>query len=181
MTPGALELSDAEGGDSPVDIDVAEARWRADIPNLETFVERCLAAARAAEERIAVGAVSLSFTDDAAIAALNKTWRGKDRPTNVLSFPAAPMPGPHPPHLGDIAIAYETVKREADAGDLSVKAHTAHMIVHGALHLAGHDHIDDKEADAMEALETRILARLGYNNPYRGDPGPAGIGETNEH
>lgn len=117
--------------------------------------------------------LSLVFTDDAAIKEINAEWRGKDKPTNVLSFPAFPLePGKMPgPMLGDIVIARETVEREAVDLDKSFEDHLTHLLVHGFLHLFGYDHMETDEAERMEALETRILAVLGLSDPYAGqDP-----------
>lgn len=117
--------------------------------------------------------VSLVFSDDAQIRAINAEWRGQDKPTNVLSFPAFPLvPGGKPgPMLGDIIIARETVEREAVDLDKSFDEHLTHLMVHGFLHLFGYDHIDSEEAERMEAIETRILASLGLSDPYAGqDP-----------
>jgi probable rRNA maturation factor len=117
--------------------------------------------------------LSLVFTDDASIREINAEWRKQDKPTNVLSFPAFPLaPGGMPgPMLGDIIIARETVEREAVDLDKSVDDHLTHLMVHGLLHLFGYDHMNDAEAEVMEGLETRILARLGLSDPYAGqDP-----------
>ena len=113
--------------------------------------------------------LSLLFTDNAHIQVLNHEWRGMDKPTNVLSFPAFQIaPGdPIPPMLGDIAIAFETVKTEAGLEDKPFDHHLTHLIVHGLLHLLGYDHEDDEEAEIMEALERAILARLAIPDPYR--------------
>ncbi len=112
--------------------------------------------------------LSLLFTDDARMQTLNRDWRGKDKPTNVLSFPAFPVrPGDRlPPMLGDIAIAHETVEREAAEERKPLAHHLSHMVVHGMLHLLGHDHEDDGEAEIMEDAERRILARLAIPDPY---------------
>lgn len=117
--------------------------------------------------------VSLVFTDDAAIRAINAEWRAQDKPTNVLSFPAFPLlPGKMPgPMLGDIILAYETVEREAVDLGKPFDAHLTHLLVHGFLHLFGYDHLNDDDAERMEALETRILAGLGLSDPY-GDSDP---------
>jgi len=117
---------------------------------------------------------SLLFTSDAEVHALNREWRGRDKPTNVLSFPMLEREeletlSPHgpPEMLGDIALAYETCAREAAEKGITLEAHATHLIVHGLLHLAGHDHVDsDQQAEVMEALETRILAKLGIADPY---------------
>jgi len=108
------------------------------------------------------------FTDDDSIAALNGQWRDKDKPTNVLSFPSG-MPsaaGQLPPLLGDIVLASQTINAEAALDAKPFEHHLSHLIVHGLLHLLGHDHEDDAEADAMEALERRVLARLAIPDPY---------------
>ena len=119
---------------------------------------------------------SVLFTTDERVHELNREWRGRDKPTNVLSFPmlergellAFEPEGP-PVMLGDIALAYGTCAREAAAKGASLADHAAHLIVHGLLHLAGHDHeTSDAEADAMEALEIAVLAKLGIRDPYEG-------------
>ncbi|AMN46551.1 hypothetical protein ACG33_05450 [Steroidobacter denitrificans] len=98
---------------------------------------------------------------------LNRTWRGKDRATNVLSFPAGSAPAPLPlPELGDIAICAPVVAREARQQRKTPRAHWAHMVVHGVLHLLGYDHVKDRDAAAMEACEAKILKQFGYLNPY---------------
>ena len=117
---------------------------------------------------------SLLFTSDAEVHALNREWRQRDKPTNVLSFPMleredllALAPDGPPEMLGDIALAHETCAREAEAKGVPLEHHAAHLIVHGLLHLAGHDHeISEGDAEAMEALETKALARLGIADPY---------------
>ena len=111
--------------------------------------------------------VSLCLADDARLRALNLRWRGKDAPTNVLSFPSAvPDRSGEEPTLGDIALAYETLKREAEDLDVPLADHYRHLVAHGFLHLIGYDHGTDEEAERMEALEARILARLGAADPY---------------
>ena len=113
--------------------------------------------------------VSLCLADDASLRTLNLRWRGMDKPTNVLSFPAAPLGRTRPsPRLSSaiIALAYETLAREADELGVPLADHYRHLVVHGFLHLIGYDHETDEEAERMEALETRILARLGAANPY---------------
>lgn len=112
--------------------------------------------------------LGIVFTDDARIQALNAAWRGKDKPTNVLSFPAFPLsPGNRlPPMLGDIVLARETVAREAELEGKPLEHHISHLVIHGFLHLLGHDHEDEGEADRMEALERAALARLAIPDPY---------------
>lgn len=117
--------------------------------------------------------VSLLFTGDEDIREINAEWRSQDKPTNVLSFPAAPItPGDMPgPMLGDIVIARETVEREAAELEKTFDEHLTHLLVHGFLHLFGYDHMTTEEAEEMEGLETRILASLGLSDPYAGqDP-----------
>jgi probable rRNA maturation factor len=112
--------------------------------------------------------LSLVFTDDDHIRCLNASWRGKDQPTNVLSFPAADLvPGaPLPPLLGDIVLAYETVEREARLESKPFEHHLTHLVTHGFLHLIGFDHETDEEAELMEASERRILESLSIPDPY---------------
>lgn len=120
---------------------------------------------------------SVLFTSDAEVHALNRQWRGRDQPTNVLSFPmlardellALAAEGP-PKLLGDVALAGETCGREAADKSVSLADHAAHLIVHGLLHLAGHDHeTGNHDAAAMEALETKALAILGIGDPYEAE------------
>ena len=112
------------------------------------------------------------LADDAEQRQLNRDWRGIDRPTNVLAFPAwapgAQLPRDAPLLLGDVVLAFETVAREADEQDKPLADHFGHLIVHGVLHLLGYDHASDMEAVEMERLETSILAELGVADPYRG-------------
>jgi probable rRNA maturation factor len=111
--------------------------------------------------------LSVNFCDDAAIRALNAKWRGMDKPTNVLSFPA---PGALATKLalGDIVIAYETVAREAQEQGKLFQNHVAHMIIHGFLHLIGYDHETPLEAEEMESMERRVSSALGMPDPYAG-------------
>lgn len=159
------------------DIRVSGRGWPAQR-TLRALVERALEACfEAPIPPLADGAeVSILFTDDAEIRALNREYRGKDAPTNVLSFPApARIPGCYGPALGDIALARETVAAEASAGDLTFADHLTHLIVHGFLHLLGYDHETESEAVVMEGLETAILANLGIADPYAGSDGSDGV------
>ncbi|WP_417414401.1 rRNA maturation RNase YbeY [Hoeflea sp.] len=117
--------------------------------------------------------VSLVLADDAMMADINSQWRNQPKPTNVLSFPAFPLvPGGQPgPMLGDIILARETIEREAVELGKPVGDHITHLVVHGFLHLFGYDHIENSDAERMEAIETRILASLGLSDPY-GDTEP---------
>ncbi len=111
--------------------------------------------------------VSLCLADDAQVRGLNARWRGMDRPTNVLSFPAGSPERPaEAATLGDIALAYETLAREASESGAPLADHYRHLVAHGFLHLIGYDHQTDEEAERMERLEKRILTRLGVADPY---------------
>lgn len=150
-----------------VDIAVTADAWRK-LRGARKLIVRAVEASRLRLERNEIDEeLSVMLCDDADIRRLNRTWRGKDRATNVLSFPAsfAPIASSH---LGDIAVAYETVAREALDEGKSLPAHLAHMIVHGYLHLVGYDHETTVQAEAMEALEREILDALGYPDPYEG-------------
>lgn len=145
-------------------------------------------ALRAAEQALAVAAVdedeveiSALLCGDARIAALNAAFRGKEAATNVLSWPAhdlaPPAPGAPPPpppdgELGDVALARETIEKEANAQQISVEAHFAHLFLHGVLHLLGYDHETDADATVMEGLESRAMAAMGFADPYAPDDRP---------
>jgi probable rRNA maturation factor len=112
--------------------------------------------------------VCIALSSDLNVQKLNTTFRGKDKPTNVLSFPAPPMPMdmPFPRQLGDVVLAIETILSEAHEQDIKPTHHLQHLVVHGLLHLLGFDHETDSDAEAMEALETEILATIGIPNPH---------------
>lgn len=117
------------------------------------------------------GDIALVLTDDAQMRTLNRQYRGLDKPTNVLAFPAEPLPPGVPADeagclLGDVVIGRETVMREALERGRAMREHFCHLVVHGYFHLCGYDHVDDDQAAAMEALEVTALARLGIENPY---------------
>jgi probable rRNA maturation factor len=145
--------------------------WQAE-PSAETVIHRAIeAAAEIADADTGDAELAVMLTDDTGIRTLNGNWRGIDKPTNVLSFPALqptapPKPGDAPRMLGDIAIAYQTMRREADDEGKPFDHHLSHLAVHGFLHLIGYDHEDEDDAEAMEALETEILAQLGIPDPY---------------
>ncbi len=109
---------------------------------------------------------TIRIVDEEEGQALNAEYRGKDYPTNVLSFPFEAPPGIEIPLLGDMIICRQVVEREAKAQEKPLMSHWAHMVVHGSLHLLGYDHIDDAEAEEMESLETAIMQALGFNDPY---------------
>ena len=132
------------------EISIEESAWN-DISDLKSHIETVLDG----EE------LSILLTNDGHIQQLNRDFRDKDKPTNVLSFPDG-----EDGYLGDIAIAYETIKREAEEQEKEIHHHFIHMLVHGLLHLKGYDHETDEEAEEMEALEIKILADMGIKNPY---------------
>ena len=153
-----------------VDVLIRSARWKRE-PRAAAIVRKAIAtAAQAASTPRAELAIVLA--DDSTVRALNRNWRKIDAPTNVLSFPGEPAHGgpKTPRHLGDIVIAFQTVAREAKAEDKPFRHHLAHLAVHGYLHLIGHDHETDREANRMERLERRILARLKIPDPYATPP-----------
>lgn len=151
--------------DVVIDFVIDSDLWKKHPDAQDTIRQAVSEAAHAS--RALPGDIAIVLTDDAAMQALNKRWRGHDKPTNVLSFPAHAMPGDgEPAHLGDIVIAFETTAGEAERDAKPFAHHLAHLAVHGYLHLLGHDHESDRDADAMERLETDILARIGVPDPY---------------
>jgi probable rRNA maturation factor len=153
---------------SPLHIDIrVESQLWDGQPLAEKTVRNSILAA-AAVLSTAGGEVSIVLTDDSAIRSLNRNWRGIDKPTNVLSFPASgPDIGEGTRLLGDIVIAFETLKWECADENRDFLHHLAHLAVHGFLHLNGHDHQTDAQAEAMEGLERKIMARLNMPDPYR--------------
>lgn len=145
--------------------------WQAE-PDAEAVVHRAIeAAAENVDADTGEAELAVMLTDDSGIRTLNSNWRGIDKPTNVLSFPALQPTGPGGPDeaprmLGDIAIAYQTTRKEADDEGKPFDHHLSHLAVHGFLHLIGYDHEKDDDAEVMESLEQRILAQLGIPNPY---------------
>jgi probable rRNA maturation factor len=157
-----------------VDVLVESAQWGG-IGKVKALLRRAVGAAAV---ELSTGGVELAIvlTDDSAIRLLNRQWRGRNKATNVLSFPAqnaARAAGRQPPLIGDIVLAYETIAREADNEGKPFAHHLAHLAVHGFLHLNGWDHQQDEDADAMEQLERRILQRLRIPDPYRPPIGTA--------
>jgi probable rRNA maturation factor len=157
-----------------VSIDIDDPSWLA-IDNLEEQAQRigdlC---ARLVDFGVEPVEAAILFSDDETIAELNRTWRGKQGPTNVLSFPSARnFAGAEAPrHVGDIALAFGVVAREAQEQQKSLSAHTSHLLVHGFLHLAGFDHMSDAEAEIMEKREIEILDGLGIADPYASEARP---------
>ncbi len=149
-----------------VDARTADPGWRK-VRGLKVLAERALQ--HAANRMDRGGEVSVLFTSDAEMRVLNRQWRGKDEPTDVLSFeaPKEQIPG-EIKQLGDIVLGWETVARDAMAMDRKLPAHISHLLVHGFLHLLGYDHEETGDATVMESLEIEILAGLGLPNPYSG-------------
>jgi probable rRNA maturation factor len=155
-----------------IDLSIEAGAWP-DEANLLQLAERAISAAFAVGElEVLKGSeVSLLFTNDAAIRKLNKHWRDKDKPTNVLSFPGGDPQGDiYGPLLGDIVFAFETVANEAREMGIEFSDHLSHLTVHGLLHLFDYDHQEDDEAELMEKLEKTILASIGIDDPYSGSP-----------
>jgi probable rRNA maturation factor len=145
--------------------------WRAEAYAEPVILRAVEAAAGMIDADTSDAELAIMLTDDAGIRTLNANWRGIDKPTNVLSFPAlqptgTPAPGDAPRMLGDIAIAYETMRREAEDEHKPFDHHLSHLAIHGFLHLVGYDHETDEDAEEMEGLERRILAELGIPDPY---------------
>ena len=133
--------------------------WRWAVPDVRDIARR---AARVASTGSNGGTVTVLLTDDDVVRDLNARFRGTDAPTNVLAFPSPAGTG----HLGDIALAFGVCAREAAEQGKSLANHLSHLVIHGVLHLMGHDHETDDEASAMESLERSLLARLGVADPY---------------
>lgn len=150
-----------------IDVEVEAEAWTDALPDAEAIALRAAEAVlvRTSDSQGSIARdVAILLSDDDAVRALNRDHRRQDKPTNVLSFPAAPSAAPH---LGDVALAYETCAREAGEQGKSLADHLTHLVAHGVLHLLGWDHMTEAEAEAMEAREREILARLGTPDPYR--------------
>jgi probable rRNA maturation factor len=150
-----------------IDIEIEDAGWTAALPEADALVRRAAEAVLLNEGADGEG-VTLLLTDDQAVRELNARFRGKDAPTNVLSFPAPPNPEKH---LGDVALALGVCTREAAEQGKPLAHHLQHLVAHGVLHLLGYDHMSEDEAEAMEGLERVILAGLGIPDPYAASEG----------
>jgi probable rRNA maturation factor len=144
-----------------IDVRTDSALWN---DTAAAIVRRAVAQAAAALST-SRGELAIVLTDDSAIRSLNRQWRGIDAATNVLSFPSRTIAG-QPPHIGDVVLAYQTIARQARAARKPFVHHLAHLAVHGYLHLLGYDHEEDKQAEAMEGAERRVLRRLAIPDPY---------------
>jgi probable rRNA maturation factor len=146
-----------------IEVAIGDPAWTASTPAATALAEAAATAALATTPGAGARSLAVLLADDASVRALNARFRGQDRPTNVLSFPAG---GPAGEHLGDIALAFGVCAAEASAQAKPLAHHLQHLVVHGVLHLLGHDHQADDAALAMETLEQRILAGLGVPDPY---------------
>ncbi len=159
--------------DPAIDLEIEDPAWLEALGDVQGLVHTAATKALSAQRLVENDASNLVIllTSDDEIQGLNAQFRGLDRATNVLSFPAVVNPGGH---LGDLALAYETCAREASEQGKTLADHVQHLTVHGVLHLIGYDHDDDAEAEVMEALERRLLADLGIADPYgfKADGGP---------
>jgi probable rRNA maturation factor len=178
-------MSGASARDLDISISLEAGDWEVVVADVEQRIETAARAAFDAAERPSVldGApaeMSLVLADDALVRTLNRDYRDKDKPTNVLSFAllddlddtddALARDEGMPILIGDVILAFETVQREAREQGKSIKDHLAHLVIHGVLHLLGYDHQSDPDADRMERLETSILARMGIADPYSANP-----------
>lgn len=158
-----------------LDIQVEAGNW----PDCENLIRRCVMASLKKCETDTQGfpaELSIVLSDNDQVQELNRDYREKDKPTNVLSFPALECEGPGhlvlepgPLHLGDIILAYGVVSCEATEQKIAFEDHLAHLIIHGCLHLIGFDHMDDEEAEEMESIEIAILSEFGIANPYQSE------------
>jgi len=161
-------------GDLTIEIGRSGKGWAAVLPDAEAILNRAAIAAWSAAGS-GTAELSIQLSDDAEIRTLNRDYRGKDKPTNVLSFPAGDEGAAGRARLlGDIVLAQETIEREATAQEKPLADHLSHLTIHGVLHLLGHDHETETQATAMEALETEILLGLGIADPYAVTDEPVG-------
>ncbi len=172
MTPAGIEI----------DIAVEDPAWELDCPDYTPLIHRAVnlvfmhaPVAQSLIQNAIEPEISVVLTNDDAVHALNRDYRDKDKPTNILSFAmqdgengwdAPTHPGPCA--LGDLVVAFQTVKRESLAENKAFSDHLTHLIIHGTLHLLGYDHIDDQQAEEMETLEIQMLGAINIKNPYVG-------------
>ena len=147
-----------------LEITVKEKRWKEVLPKYRSFCRKVIS------DRVDLSSESVSvvLAGDGFVHQLNAEYRNIDKPTNVLSFPMPYVDVPMRP-MGDIVLSLDTLERECKEQNKTLEEHLAHLLIHGALHLLGYDHITDEEAQEMEALEKETMQRLGYKNPYEGE------------
>lgn len=151
-----------------VEINISDKRFYLPLIRVRSFCKKCID--KAWEKAHEPSIISLTLTNDDKIKKLNRRFRKKNKPTNVLSFE-----NPHKPAkremwaAGDLVLSFDTLKKEAIAQHISFRSHMAHLLIHGCLHLQGYDHMTDKEAEKMERLETKMMQELGYDDPYQGE------------
>ena len=145
-------------------ISLHEKRWRQVLPNYRSICRKAISAIIDLKQ----AEVSIVLADDAFVHQLNFEYRNMDKSTNVLSFPMPFVDVPMRP-MGDIVLSLDTIEKEANEQGKTFEAHLVHLLIHGALHLSGYDHISDDEARQMEALEMEKMESLGYKNPYEGE------------
>ncbi len=149
-----------------LDLDLQQA-YSGEIPEQADFIKWAQGALVERGEKLTE--MSIRIVEKSESQQLNHEYRGKDKPTNVLSFPFENPPGLDLPLIGDLVICADVVKQEAAEQNKTLDAHWAHMVVHGCLHLLGYDHIEDDEAEVMETMEKRILLQLGFDDPYKAE------------
>lgn len=161
-------MSSSRLKDLVIDVRISEERWSS-VSDVDALAARAIGGASTRVEQ--GGEAAILFTNDAEMRSLNKRWRGLDKPTDVLSFPADDPEAPgEAKYLGDIALGYETAMADAQKMGRSADAHISHLLVHGFLHLLGYDHIESEDAVVMERLEAEILGGLGWPDPYASGP-----------
>lgn len=147
-----------------LEITFSDKRWKLALPHIRAICRRAVSSVLNLKQC----SVSIVFADDSFVQGLNRDYRGKDKPTNVLSFPLPEVEAPMRP-MGDIVLAFETVVKESEEQQKTLEEHLTHLLIHGALHLSGYDHIKDDEAKQMEGLEIEKMKKLGFKNPYEGN------------
>lgn len=162
--------------DTRVEIRVDCQGWHRFSDSIEEIIRNVVTATLEATQQCADCEISILLTDDTSVAKLNKTWLGKSGPTNVLSFPTSKRCASPSMVLGDVVFALQTVRAEALSAEINELDHFKHLLVHGLLHLLGHDHMTSLEAQVMEKWEVRILAALGVSDPYDEPNGAIGHG-----
>ncbi len=151
-----------------IEITVEEPRWQKALPNCDSVVQTIVQIVlETVATYLTAYEISIVLANDNFVQKLNRQYRDQDKPTNVLSFPTMDSPTPNRPIiLGDVILAYETIKRETEEQNKTLEEHFSHLLIHGVLHLLGYDHQTPAEAEAMEAIEVNILAEFNITNPY---------------